>query len=554
MTVVHDEVETAEGGRLSTQPDPVAPRAAQSSRLATARWLWRRLTSMRTALVLLFLLAVAAVPGSLLPQRSNDLARVDDYLARHGALARFMDRIWLFDVFTSPWFAAVYLLLVISLLGCLVPRWSMHARAMLRRPPRTPARLSRLPQHATFSTPLPVDAVVAAAQRTLRRRRFRTIVDDGDRGRGRSVSAEKGYLRETGNLFFHMAIVALLFGVAYGSLYGYRGDRVLVEAQVADPAKSSAQALLTDTQGQYDDFSAGRLVDTGNLAPWTVRLDSFVATYQSGTTTPKRYDAHMSYRTSPTAPWQTDDIRVNHPLHLGATKVYLLNHGYAPVFQLVSPDGKKKYTQSVVCPTLSTVTLISHCAVVFADLPDKSPSHTLGFDVTFLPTAQFVDGRPTSTSPQLGNPDAIVGVYSGDLGLGRAHSVYSLNTAHAQFEKTGNIVLLSKDPAFNVLTGLPGGWTLQIPAVGQWASFQVKRDPGKLVVLLAAATMILGILTSLRVRRRRVWLRATPGEEGSTLVEVGGLARTDADGFAEEFEGLVQRLTVATTPSPGRKE
>ena len=32
--------------------------------------LWRRLTSMRTALILLFLLAVAAVPGSLLPQRN----------------------------------------------------------------------------------------------------------------------------------------------------------------------------------------------------------------------------------------------------------------------------------------------------------------------------------------------------------------------------------------------------------------------------------------------------------------------------------------------------
>ena len=34
------------------------------------RTAWRRLTSMRTALILLFLLAVAAVPGSLLPQLS----------------------------------------------------------------------------------------------------------------------------------------------------------------------------------------------------------------------------------------------------------------------------------------------------------------------------------------------------------------------------------------------------------------------------------------------------------------------------------------------------
>jgi cytochrome c biogenesis protein len=536
---LRDEVDD----RLSTQPDPVAPRTAHASRLATARWLWRRLTSMRTALVLLFLLALAAVPGSLLPQRSNDLARVDAYLVKHGSLGRFMDRIWLFDVFTSPWFAAVYLLLVISLLGCLVPRWSMHVRAMLRRPPRTPARLSRLPHHATFATALDADAVVDAAHRLLRRRRFRVVREVGADHAGGSVSAEKGYLRETGNLFFHMAIVALLFGVAYGSLYGYRGDRVLVEAQVSAVSGSPAQSALTNTVGQYDDFSPGRLVDTGTLAPWTVRLDSFVATYQSGTTTAKRYDAHVSYRSAPDAPWRSDDIRVNHPLHLGATKVYLLNHGYAPVFALVSPDGKRTYAQSVVCPALSTVTLLSHCAVVFADLPGSTS--TLGFDVLFAPTAALDPTRGvTSTDPRLTNPDALVTAYTGDLGLDRAHSVYSLDTRKARLVTTHNIVLLSTKAEFNTMTGLPGGWTLEIPTVGQWASFQVKRDPGKIVVLLAAATMIAGILTSLRVRRRRVWLRATPQGAGSTLVEVGGLARTDADGFAEEFDRLVQRLST----------
>ncbi len=34
------------------------------------RWAWRQLTSMRTALLLLLLLALAAVPGSVVPQRA----------------------------------------------------------------------------------------------------------------------------------------------------------------------------------------------------------------------------------------------------------------------------------------------------------------------------------------------------------------------------------------------------------------------------------------------------------------------------------------------------
>jgi len=31
------------------------------------RWLWRQLTSMRTALILLLLLGVASIPGSIIP-------------------------------------------------------------------------------------------------------------------------------------------------------------------------------------------------------------------------------------------------------------------------------------------------------------------------------------------------------------------------------------------------------------------------------------------------------------------------------------------------------
>jgi cytochrome c biogenesis protein len=48
-----------------------------------ARNAWRSLTSMGTALVLLFLLALGAIPGALLPQRSLNAGKVNDYLAAH---------------------------------------------------------------------------------------------------------------------------------------------------------------------------------------------------------------------------------------------------------------------------------------------------------------------------------------------------------------------------------------------------------------------------------------------------------------------------------------
>src|SRR5690625_3162201 len=110
------------------------------------RWFWRQLTSMRVALLLLLLLAVAAIPGSLLPQRSADPNGVIEFREDNPALFEVLDAfpIQAFDVYSSVWFSAIYLLLFISLIGCVLPRIAQHWRAMRGTPPTTPARLSRM--------------------------------------------------------------------------------------------------------------------------------------------------------------------------------------------------------------------------------------------------------------------------------------------------------------------------------------------------------------------------------------------------------------------------
>ncbi len=92
------------------------------------RWAWRQLTSMRIALILLFLLALASVPGSILPQQGADPAGVQQYFSSHKSLAPLLNHLGLFNVFAAPWFAAIYLLLFASLVGCVVPRTFRLAR------------------------------------------------------------------------------------------------------------------------------------------------------------------------------------------------------------------------------------------------------------------------------------------------------------------------------------------------------------------------------------------------------------------------------------------
>ncbi|MCW2696081.1 MAG: ResB-related putative cytochrome C-type biosis protein, partial [Modestobacter sp.] len=184
------------------------------------RW-WRQLTAMRTALVLLFLLAVAAIPGSLLPQRSLSQSSVSRYFADHPTLAPVLDRLYAFDVFSSPWFAAIYLLLFISLIGCVLPRAAEHARASLAPPPAAPRHLHRLPDSGELGTSLPPAEALDVVEEELRVRRFRVVRREGRAGP--EVSGEKGFLRETGNLLFHLSLLALLLGLAGGKLWGYEG-------------------------------------------------------------------------------------------------------------------------------------------------------------------------------------------------------------------------------------------------------------------------------------------------------------------------------------------
>ncbi|NLA65012.1 MAG: cytochrome c biogenesis protein ResB, partial [Leucobacter sp.] len=200
---------------------------------------------MRVALILLLLLAVATIPGSLVPQRSADPNGVIQYQQDHPDLFKVLDAfpIQAFDVYSSVWFSSIYLLLFISLIGCVLPRIAHHYKALRSAPPRTPARLQRMAGFAEQRISNPnaspaqreafAERAIEEAQAILRGQHYRADIQRVTR-RGVSevsVSAERGYLRETGNLIFHIALLGVLVSVAIGGVFSFNGQRVLVEGE-----------------------------------------------------------------------------------------------------------------------------------------------------------------------------------------------------------------------------------------------------------------------------------------------------------------------------------
>src|SRR5437588_10772989 len=167
-----------------------------------------------------------------------------------------------------PWFAATYLLLFVSLIGCLVPRIRLHTRALRRRPPAAPRHLLRLSTSSDWTESRPPADVLAAATAALKSARWRTDVRTEADG-AVSVAAEKGYLRETGNLVFHVALLVLLTGIALGGLFGYKGTVLVTDGSGFANVRSS-----------YDVFSPSRLFRDADLPPFSFTLDHFNATYQ----------------------------------------------------------------------------------------------------------------------------------------------------------------------------------------------------------------------------------------------------------------------------------
>ncbi|MET9019822.1 cytochrome c biogenesis protein ResB [Actinopolymorpha sp. NPDC004070] len=482
-----------------------------------ARWVWRQLTSMRTALILLFLLAVASIPGTLIPQRRINPVTVAEFIRNNPGLSRWYERFGLFDVFGSPWFGAIYLLLLVSLLGCILPRTLAHWRLIRSRPPVAPRRLERLSVHRSWTTDTPPEQVLAAARERLRAARYRVVADEGSGSAGpagpagSSLSAERGYLREVGNLLFHMAIVVVLVGVAIGSLFGFRGTVLVVVGNG-----------FANTVTQYDGYQSGGLFKESQLAPFSFTVKSFkvkFATNGEESGSPRSFDAALAYTPRPGASTRDYHLRINHPLHVDGTDIHLSGHGYAPRFTVRDGTGKVAFSGPV--PFLPQDSNFSSTGVV--KVPDARPRQ-FGFEGFFLPTGMVDQQRgPISAFPDALRPMVFLTGYSGNLGLdeGVPQSVYSLDkTRLTQLKGGDGPWRKSLEPGQTA--SLPGGGSIRFDGYTRWVNLQISSNPGAPVALVGAVLALAGLLLSLVVRRRRVWVRVA-SDNGRTVVAIAGM-------------------------------
>lgn len=550
---VHNELDSRHDPAVGVTLPALGPRGM-------LRWAWTQLTSMRTALFLLLLLAVASVPGSLFPQRPANPAVVTQHIKDNPDYGRILDSLQLYDVYSSAWFSAIYLLLFISLIGCVVPRATAHYRAIRSQPPRTPRRLSRLPEYGTLVLPadagVPASRAIADAAGLLKKRGYRVEVRD-DETRP-SLGAERGFLKEVGNLVFHTSLIGVLVCVAIGGMFGYRGQKILVEGDT-----------FVNTLVGYDNFAPGTNFQSGWLDPFTVTLDKFEVRFDRESTKqfgqPIDFTAALTTRDGLNAPPRQQILKVNEPVYFGETGIFLVGNGYAPVVTVKDGNGDTAFSGPVVTIPNDAV----YTSTIVIKVPDAGPSQ-LGFAGFFLPSAVKNDqGVAYSFDPDPLNPQLNLNSYYGDLGLddGKPQNVYNLDVQkltqlNGRGLPAGGIVL----DAGQTYTLPEGKGSISFDGLKRYIGVDIRVVPAQAGVLVFSLLAVAGLMTSLYVNRRRVWVRAGNHEDGRTMVEYGLLARGEDHRLPAEAAAIRSLLATqwqlppdpadspATGPSTSRKD
>lgn len=525
-----------------TRPSPTADPVGFS--LASVRMGWRWLIRMRTALYLLGLLGLLSLLATVVPQEPNVPSSVAAWRTGEEGpgrtVATLIDLVGGFDVYGSPAFLALLLLLFLSLTACLIPRITGWVRLVRRsQPPRT-RHIDDQPHVARLTTDRSPEEVHTAARALLgRRHRWRLRAPDrpGAPG-GEQVAAERGlWSREGGSLVFHLSFYVLLLAIVYGQLASFEGQIGVTEGE---------QLGFAETAVSYWTYRPGRWWSQEDHRGWILDLDEF----------------HVDWVRDPTAPGAgqpttfASDVTVEHtdgevtrtriegnqPAVIEGMKVHQLDWGYAPRVILRDGDGAVLHDDYITATQNQDAALPHFRSAVKA--PAAEPD--IGLEVFLWPFAPPGDDGPQLTgAPWPEAPLLVVREYRGDLRLGSTQqTVDELDTT--AMTASGGAMLRPGEQV-----ELSDGTVLEFPELRHWVGFQISRRPQVPALLAGSALLLGGLVPALYAYRRRLWVAAVRDEErGHTLVTVAGRSFQRPQTFEREHAGLVERLAAELGAEP----
>lgn len=297
--------------------------------------LWDFLGSMRLAISLLSILAIASAIGTLVKQNEPRV----NYISQFGVFwAQWFDMLGIYDVYNQLWFLLILAVLLASTSVCLIrntPKMLADMRTF-KEHTRTNS-LRHLPEHTDWQEINGLQALTQSSVETLQSQGYQVRATENDAGV--YIAAKRGRYNRIGYILTHLAIVVICIGGLMDSELSVRAQVFLFGKVPQNNAVTFAKVpeaglLSTHTLSFRGDVKIpeGTATDVVALTydqnryllqdlPFVLRLDQFSIDYYS-TGMPKRFASDVTVQDKVTGDTFSQTIEVNHPLRYKGVAVY----------------------------------------------------------------------------------------------------------------------------------------------------------------------------------------------------------------------------------------
>ncbi len=445
--------------------------------------LWHTLTSVRLALILILLIAIATLAGTLLDQVPASVASdptaharwLDGLRGRYGVFTDVMDRAQLFNVFGSIWFRGLIALLVANIIVCTINRWpSIRSQVFTPRVRMNPAYFDRARVGASFNVTLDTPVAAAAVKKGLRRAGYRALTDDGE---SVAMYADRFRLSRLGTFLTHLSLVLILVGAIMGTLFGWKDDQFIVAEGTTQPVPLAKNISVKLEQFEDEWYPDGAPKD----------YSSQLVIYDNGKEV------------------KTGTTRVNSPLVYKGIAFNQSFYGQVAILQVKDASGNEIMNQSVPLAWTSTS---GNRPIGFVDVPNT-------------------DYKAYIVGPEPGTYDQAVPLGGVRLEL---------------YGKEGNLVDI-KDLQRNQDVQ-SNGLTFRFLREGRFTGLKVVKDPGVNIVWIASALMVIGLVMVFWFPHRRMWALVSPRADGGAEVRLAAASQRDL-GLEKDFEQVTAKVRRA---------
>ncbi len=465
---------------------------------------WRFLSSLQLALVLILALVAMGVIGTFLVQApagvSSDPVEYDWWLQnvaqpQTGFWFPVLRSLGFFDIFHSPWFLGAGALLIVSIVVCSINRWNQVRASLSRRSVPTEADFQQGQGSPVEILQINVAGSSAAdappiLDQALRRHRYQTrTVTSGDRT---YVVGDRNRFSALGTYFTHLSLILFVLGFMLGSYFGFRNVSLVV-------SENSTEQV-------------------GNGTGLAVRLADFTQElWPDGT--PRSYRSEVViYEDGEEAGLRV--IEVNHPLIWHGVRFHQSFFGDAAGIQVLDTAGTLYEGNVALSGT-------------FNDGTYSRPVGMLRLDGDGL--LVYVVGRAAPAG------DAFLS--ESQVGI----QVYSLGTG-----KLVSASALDRGETLDL-----GDIALTFSGYADFSGLEVSKDPGNALIWIASGIFLAGLGMVFYFPRRQVWAMMVREADGRTAVFVRGGAGarsrsvSDLHGLAGDLERQLARHESSTKGDGG---